>query len=158
MTQCNCSNQCNPCQCKGQSEAQIAPSMRRGIIIKLGRRALLKALLRRGYATIDDVRAKVALLPGVNPKVFGCVPEELVTLGMIERVGYKQTDRPVAHARTVSIWRLADREAAKRWLKANPALSTGGQNAEKQGLLFPIVTDNEPGAAAATVTPGMEGL
>ncbi len=27
----------------------------------------------------------------------------------------------------------------------------------RQGFLFPIVTNNEPGAAAATVTPGVEG-
>ena len=154
---CNCSAKCAPCQCDGHAEAQVVPSRRRGLIIKLGRRALLKALLLRGYATPDDVRAEVALLPGVNPKVFGKVPEELVKMGIIERVGYRQTDRPVAHTRAVSIWRLVDREAAKRWLAANPALSTGGQSVETQSLLFPVFTDNEPGVAAATVTPGVEG-
>lgn len=154
---CNCKAKCNPCQCSPKEEAQVVPSRRRGLIIKLGRRALLKALLRRGYATADDVRAEVALLPGVNPKVFGCVPEELVTMSIIERVGYRQTDRPVAHSRAVSVWRLIDRAGAERWLVANPALSTGGQCVETQSLLFPTVTNNEPGAAAATVTPGMEG-
>lgn len=92
----------------------------RARFILRGRRALLFRLLDVGAGTIDDVRLVVVLPPGLNPKLFGCVPDDLAEARIIERVGFTASTRPAAHARPVSVWRLVDRAAAEAWLVANP--------------------------------------
>lgn len=98
-------------------------SARREALIRLGRRALLNTLLERGTATADDVRAAVEVPEGVDPKALGAVPGELATAGIIRRDGYVRTCRPEAHARPVSIWRMADASKAERWLATHPPLT-----------------------------------
>ncbi|MBI5863435.1 MAG: hypothetical protein HZB38_02765 [Planctomycetes bacterium] len=93
---------------------------RRELYVLRGRRALLAALLDRGEATADDVRRAVALPAGIDPVCLGVVPGDLARAGIIERVGFATTARPEAHARPVSVWRLADRSAALAWLAAHP--------------------------------------
>lgn len=88
----------------------------RDSIIRRGQRALLLALIDRGTATADDVRAAIDLPAGVNAVCLGAVPTPLARAGIIRRAGYITTTRPCAHARPVSIWELADAEAAERWL------------------------------------------
>ncbi|HUY93331.1 MAG TPA: hypothetical protein VMV10_31685 [Pirellulales bacterium] len=93
---------------------------RREVYVLRGRRALLTALLTRGTATADDVRAAVELPDSIDPVCLGAVPLPLVRAGIIERAGYAATARPEAHARPVAVWRLTDRAAAERWLAAHP--------------------------------------
>ncbi len=93
---------------------------RRELYVLRGRRALLAALLDRGEATADDVRRAVALPDGIDPVCLGTVPGELARAGIIARIGFATTARPEAHARPVSVWRLADRAAALAWLAAHP--------------------------------------
>ncbi len=105
---------------EGRKQNAIATLERcREAYVTQGRRALLLALLERGEATADDVRAKVELPAGVSPKAFGAVPGQLARAGIIERAGFAKTTRPEAHARPVSLWRLRDANAARAWLSAH---------------------------------------
>ncbi len=97
--------------------------VRRRAVVRRARRAMI--LLGFDYlrVRIDQVREAVPCPPEVNPVVFGCVPVELAKLGIFRRIGFEPTDRPEAHDRPVSIWELANIQAAERWLAANPELS-----------------------------------
>ena len=94
----------------------------RAAIIRRGQRFLVQRILANDVASIDDVRAVIDIPSGVNFKCLGAVPGTLARAGIIERVGYRTTDRPEAHARPISVWRLLDREAAERWLRDHPEL------------------------------------
>lgn len=93
---------------------------RRAALVRRAQRALLGTLIDRGEATIDDVRSIVPLSAGIGPKAFGPVGNELAYAGIIEAAGFVKSRRPKAHARPVTLWRLKDRDAALRWLEANP--------------------------------------
>lgn len=135
-----------------KADALALLAARRETTIRRAQRALLRALLESGTATADDVRAAVALLPGIGPKVFGAVPGALARAGIIRRVGYAETCRPAAHARPVSVWTLADRDAAVRWLADHPDLPDldDDQAGLHQGLLF----DNQETATPTGATAG----
>lgn len=102
--------------------------------VLLARRALLSSVLCSGTATADDVRDAIELPPDVDPVALGCVPGPLAKAGIIERVGYVPTCRPMAHARPVSVWRLVDRPGAERWLARHPAPPPNGA-AQRQTML-----------------------
>jgi len=111
---------------------------RREIYVLRGRRALLHALLGLGNATADDVRAMVELPGDVDPKCLGAVPGALARKGIIRAVGYRRSARPEGHARPVTVWRLADRAAAERWLREHPDRPDPFEDRApaEQGLLF----------------------
>jgi hypothetical protein len=142
-----------------KADALALLESRREVYVLRGRRALLEALLRSNTATVDEVRQAVELPAGINPKLFGIVPGPLARAGIIRQAGFAKTCRPEGHARPVTIWALADRAAAERWLRGHPDLPApddDDQGQAVQGVLFPTQPTNEPGATAATVTPGME--
>jgi len=143
-----------------KQDALASLAERRDVYVNRGRRALLARLLEVGTATADDVRSVVELPPGVNPTCFGSVPSPLAQAGVIYRAGYRETTRPEGHARPVTVWRLADREAAERWLRLHPDRpDPSDESAEAQGLLFPLSeTQETPSPAAATTGPGMEAI
>jgi len=90
-------------------------------IVLRGRRLLLEAMLAGdGRATADDIRDRLDLPRGIDPKVCGTIPGALAHLGLIERIGYQPSARPEAHARPVSVWQLSNRQAALRWLAEHP--------------------------------------
>ena len=95
---------------------------RRRSIIRECERAAVLAALDHGAVTADDVRAVVAIPPGMNPKLVGVVFRDLADAGILRRDGYRQSRRPAAHARPLSVWRLTDAAAAWGWLAANPSL------------------------------------
>lgn len=97
--------------------------------LRAARRALLVALLERGTATADDVRAAVELPPGVDPKCFGAVPGVLSRAGIIRQVGFCKTCRAVGHARPLAVWELVDAAKAERWLAAHPPRKAAPQHA-----------------------------
>jgi hypothetical protein len=161
----NCNNRCNPCKCgreEGERRKQDAFAVlttNRETVIRRAQRALLTVLLETGSATADDVRELVELPPGINAKCFGAAPGVLARAKIIRADGFAKTCRPVGHARPVTVWALADRPAAERWLRDHPDMPDPNEAegvAASQRVLFPTNTTNEPGAAAATVTPGME--
>jgi hypothetical protein len=94
----------------------------RSVLIRRGRRALLRAVLERGRASIDAVRDVVPIPPGIAPKLFGTVPGVLAGAGLIRACQAARTSRPLAHARRVTVWELADRKGAFAWLAAHPEL------------------------------------
>lgn len=159
-----CNNNCNPCHNGAEGErrkleAFAILTVARKTVIRRAQRALLTVLLETGSATADDLRELVDLPPGINAKCFGAAPGVLARSKIIRADGFAKTCRPVGHARPVTIWKLADRPAAERWLRNHPDLPDPDESegaAASQLVLFPTLTTNEPGAAAATVTPGME--
>jgi hypothetical protein len=100
------------------------------------RRALLHRLLEAGSATVDAVRAAVALPLTLNPKLFGAVPGPLAEAGIIAPGGFARSCRPETHARPVTRWLLADRAAAVAWLSANPEPPAEGVGNPSQRDLF----------------------
>ncbi|MGL4462736.1 MAG: hypothetical protein ACRDD1_03435 [Planctomycetia bacterium] len=93
---------------------------RRNFYVRRGCRAMIERLFVFGEATMDDVRAVVELPPGVDPKLFGAVASTLRSAGVVRSIGYTKTKRAVAHARMLNRWRLADPDAARRWLATHP--------------------------------------
>jgi hypothetical protein len=161
----NCNNQCNPCKCgaiegeRRKLDAFAVLTANRETVIRRAQRALLTVLLETGSATADDVRELVELLPGVGPKCFGAAPGPLARAGIIRADGFAKTCRPVGHARPVTVWALADRPAAERWLRNHPALSDPDEGegvAASQRVLFPTNTTNEPTPTVAAAGAGME--
>ncbi len=138
-------------RCEGErrkADALATLEANREPLVTAGRRALLRTLLTRDAATADDVRQLVKTPPGVDPKAFGAVPVGLARAGIIRRRGFVQTARPLAHARPVSEWTLADRGKAERWLLEHPEPLPQPPAAH----LNPSPT-NDAGAPAATGTP-----
>ena len=83
-------------------------------------RAALAIALERGTVTADDVRAAVPIPSNVNPKLNGAALRALAALGILTAGDYVPSGRPVAHARPVRVWHLADRDWAHLWLASNP--------------------------------------
>lgn len=83
---------------KAQAHALLI--FKRKVYVRRGRRAAILHLLD-GHDTVcaDDIRAAVACPKGINPKCFGVVPTELAKLGLITKVGFKNTRRPDAPIR-----------------------------------------------------------
>ena len=164
----NCRTACNPCRCgTAEGETRKADALatlveRRAVYVRRGQRALLTALLAGGSATADDVRDAVDLPRGIDPVCLGAVPTALARARIIYRDGYAPTSRPTAHARPVSLWRLSDRNKALRWLADHPELPDGDDDeaddeADEQGLLFPIRPEGDPGVPAIAPTPAEGG-
>jgi hypothetical protein len=134
---------------RGEGERAKSPAIdlwaaRRELLLK-GRRTLVAAALCHGTASADDVRARVDLPPGVDPKCFGLVPGPLVRARVIEPVGVAQTRRPIAHARHVTVWKLVDPAVAATWLTENSEQRgpASDRQVAVQGFLFPLA-NNEP--------------
>lgn len=128
--------------------AQAFLEARRELIILRGRRALLTVLLRTGRATADDVRDTVELPEGIDPVCLGAVPGALARTGIIERIGFGPSSRADAHARPVSVWRLADRDAALAWLAVHPDRPDPvPDKKDAEPTLFDLAPTATPGAA-----------
>ncbi len=120
--------------------------------VREAQRALLQVCLERGSATIDDVRDVVTIPDGVNPVCVGASPRPLAEAGLIRRLGYVTTRRPVAHARPVSLWGLTDFPGAADWLTTHPPIEPNDfSNAliENAGETMAVV----PPALESNVTP-----
>ena len=92
----------------------------RAAIIRDLTRAAVRLVLERHEITADDVRAVVPIPPGIKPVVVGAVFRDLADAGILCRVGYRNSKRPVAHARPLTVWRLINVDAALAWLAAHP--------------------------------------
>jgi len=92
--------------------------VRRAALIRECTAAALRIALEAGEVCADDVRAVVTIPPGVSPKLMGPVFRDLADARILRRDGYRLSKRPVAHARPLSFWRLADAAAATARLTA----------------------------------------
>lgn len=82
----------------------------------------LRVALDSGEVCADDVRALVPIPLGISPTFVGCVFRDLADAGILRRDGYQNSKRPLAHARPISRWRLADRSAAELRLVVRSAI------------------------------------
>ena len=92
---------------------------RRADLIRECTAAALRVALERGEVCADDVRALVPIPPDISPKLVGCVFRDLADAGILRRAGFRVSARPIAHARPLSVWRLADAAGAAAWLAAH---------------------------------------
>lgn len=95
---------------------------RRAALVRDLARAAVRLALTGDDITADDVRAVVPIPNGIRPVVVGAAMRDLADAGIIQRVGYRPSARAVAHARPLSVWRLADAAAAHAWLATHPPL------------------------------------
>lgn len=72
------------------------------------RAAALRVVTQCGEVCADDVRALVAIPADVSPKLVGVVFRDLAKAGVLRRAGFRNSKRPAAHARPLSVWELAD--------------------------------------------------
>jgi hypothetical protein len=109
---------------EGESRKDAAHALleaRRDILIRRARRALLIRLLESGTATADDVADRIGpTAVRIDPRWLGTVPGPLALAGIIRRVGYTKSARPIRHASVIGVWELADRAGAMAWLDRNP--------------------------------------
>ncbi len=84
----------------------------RAALIRKFTAAALRFVLAGGEVCADDVRGEIPIPADVSPKCVGVVFRDLSDLGILRRAGYRASARPIAHARPLSVWTLADRDAA----------------------------------------------
>ena len=84
--------------------------------VKLARQQLLKVLLEKGSATMDDVVATIDIPSHVDGRCLGCVAGPLARAGIIRQHGYVKSVRPERHAGLIAVWILSNRQAAIAWL------------------------------------------
>ncbi len=90
--------------------------VRRADLIRECTAAALRVVLEGGQVCADDIRALVPIPPDISPKLVGCVFRDLSDARILRRAGFRTSARPIAHARPVSLWQLADAAAALAWL------------------------------------------
>lgn len=97
---------------------------RRADLIRKCTAAAIRVALDRGEVCADDVRAVVTIPADLSPKLVGVVFRDLADAGILRRVGFQNSTRPAAHARPLSVWRLADAAAALGRLAAHSPTPT----------------------------------
>jgi hypothetical protein len=90
----------------------------RAAIIRKLTAAALRFVLSGGEVCADDIREDVPLPDGISPRCVGVVFRDLSDAGILRRLTYRPSTRPIAHARPLSVWTLADRDAATAHLAA----------------------------------------
>jgi hypothetical protein len=108
---------------EGRRDAALALlRVRRADLIRILQAVALRVALERGEVCADDVRALVAIPPTVSPKCVGAAFRELADAGLLRRAGFRNSNRPIAHARPLSVWRLADAAGAAVRLATFPTV------------------------------------
>jgi hypothetical protein len=96
----------------GRDEALTRLRVLRSDLIREGTAAALRVAHDGGGVCAHDVRARVAIPAGVSPKLVGVVFRDLADTGILRRAGFRNSTRPAAHARLLSVWQLADADGA----------------------------------------------
>jgi hypothetical protein len=92
--------------------------VRRACLIRQCTAAAIRVAVDRGEVCADDVRALVQIPVDDSPKLVEVVFRDLADAGILRRAGFRNSERPAAHARPLSVWRLA--AAAMAWLVDHP--------------------------------------
>jgi hypothetical protein len=144
---------------EGRKEAAHARlEAHRDILIRRARRALLLRLLEAGTATADDVADRIGPTgAGIDPRWLGAVPRLLALAGIIRRVGYCTSARPIRHASVLTVWELADRAGALAWLTRNPDLPDSPEPDDEAGapILAPSGSPSPTPLAVAQTQPDL---
>lgn len=104
---------------EGESRRDTALNLlrvRRTNLIRECTVAALRIAIEQSEVSADNVRAVVPIPDDISPKLMGVVFRDLADAGILLRDGYRNSTRPAAHARPISVWRLADANAAIAWL------------------------------------------
>jgi hypothetical protein len=99
-----------------RDEAMLTLYVHHGHKVLHAQRMFVGLLLERGQATVDDLHAALGQLADGNPRRLGAAMHGLRRAGLIRRLAFVETGRRVAHARPVSVWQLANADAARAWL------------------------------------------
>ncbi|CAN5544592.1 hypothetical protein BH11PLA2_BH11PLA2_25190 [soil metagenome] len=91
----------------------------RGELIRQFQAAAVRFALERGEVCADDVRPLVVIPPGMSPKLVGTVFRDLSEAGILRHNGYRKSRRAMAHARPLTVWKLADAGRAAAWLASH---------------------------------------
>lgn len=110
-----------PTTAEGQAQRDAALTLlraRRAGLVRACTAAALRVALDRGEVSADDVRAAVPIPADISPKLVGVVFRDLADAGILRRSGFRNSTRPAAHARPLSVWSLTDAAAATAHLAA----------------------------------------
>ena len=164
---CNCKTRCKPCRCRCGEDGGERLKISRPHAIGSSPRSLRSpwppcdagslASQRHGDGRRFSGCRRTAA--GNDRGCLGSVPGVLAYAKIIRAAGFVRSARPERHACWLQVWELVDRQAAVQWLADHldlPDPIEGEGATVLQRVLFLTNTANEPGAAAATVTPGME--
>lgn len=99
----------------------VAERRRRRLARRWARRVVELALAGQ-KVTADDAHDELHLSDDIRHKWIGASFRALAVGGVIRRCGAEPSRRPVNHARLQSIWCLADRSVAERWLVDHPEI------------------------------------
>jgi hypothetical protein len=91
----------------------------RAAYIDRARRMLLLDLLHSDTATADDIWDVLPPPAGVDARCLCAVPGVLVHHGIIRAVDRVSSLRPERHGAAITVWALADRDAALRFLDSS---------------------------------------
>ena len=105
---------------KASGKLPKSNTSRRAAVRAAAQRALISALLARGRASSDDIRAVVKIPSDIHPSCIGAAVSALVRDRLIVLDSVATTTRRVAHSRLLRVWRLSDRHAATEWIKNHP--------------------------------------
>ena len=119
--------------------------MDKHVYLMLARRLFLERLLQDGQATCEMQE----ILPrpeGVSPQTLGSIPRPLAAAGLISPMGASRANRAARHGGLSTVWRLADRRGAERYLNTIPAVKTPSVLTRGTQTVLPF-TDREGGTA-----------
>jgi hypothetical protein len=91
-------------------------------LARRGARRLVELALAGQRVSADDLHDELRLSELIRHKWIGAIVRHLAIAGVIRRCGAEPSRRPVCHARLQSIWCLADRSVAERWLVDHPEI------------------------------------
>lgn len=83
----------------------------------------LRVALDRGEVCACDVCAAVQIPADISTKLVRIVFRDLADAGILRRARFRCSNRLAAHTRPLSIWQLADAEAAAACLAAHLSLA-----------------------------------
>jgi hypothetical protein len=93
----------------GQAAKQLALGLfeqNRKAKLAEARPLFVQVLREQGRSTIDDLRDRMQIPDEYDPRWLGAVPGPLARRGIIRHVGYRKSERRVAHARELRLWEL----------------------------------------------------
>lgn len=94
-------------------------------------RSILQIATASGTVTADDVRRRVVIPDGLDPRIVGTAFLALMLDGWIVEIGDLHTIRSVAHARKIRVWRLSCDPKRVTARLAEPALQLETKPAQR---------------------------
>lgn len=94
----------------------------RPYLVRLAARLIVELVLCGFQVSADDVHKRLRLPTTYRAKWIGSPFKTLAAADVIRRTGFAPSQRPVNHGRLLSVWKIADPDKARAWLRDNPEL------------------------------------